>query len=78
MAAQQAHFHAADAIPAKSLPNISVHWLFVTLGVASIAIGVVGLIGSRRPGMVGAALGVAVIATTVVLSYRRGRRRSTT
>ena len=79
MAAQQQNFEQADAIPTKNLPNTTVHWLFVALGVAAIAIGVAGLLGRNRMLPAGAAvLGVVVVATTLVLSCRPRPPPSTT
>ena len=68
MAAQQPNFEQADAIPTKDLPNTTVHWLFVTLGVGAIGIGVAGLATRSRALLSSAAvLGVVVIATTLLL-----------
>ena len=69
MAAQQANFAQADAIPTQDLPNTTVHWLFVALGVSAIALGTVGLATRGRVlPSVTAGLGVAVVATTLLLS----------
>jgi hypothetical protein len=69
MAAQQQDFDQADAIPTKSLPNTTVPWLFVSLGVSAIALGVAGLLGRTRLLTVGTAvLGIVVVATTLLLS----------
>ena len=69
MSAQQANFEQADAIPTEGLPNTTVHWLFVTLGVGAIAIGVAGLAtrGRALPSAA-AVLGVVVIGTTLLLA----------
>ena len=69
MAAQQPNFEQADAIPTRGLPNSTVHWLFVALGLGAVAIGVAGLAtrGSTLPSAA-AVLGVGVIATTLLLS----------
>jgi len=69
MAAQQKNFHTVDAIPTKSLPNTTVHWLFVILGVTAVALGLVGFVVRRRGvGVIIAGLGVVVIATTLIIS----------
>jgi hypothetical protein len=69
MAGQQHNFHEADAIPTKSLPNTTVHWLFVVLGIAAVGVGVGGFVLRRRfVGVVAAVLGIGVIATTLILS----------
>ena len=69
MSAEQSSFAQSDAIPTKDLPNTTVHWLFVALGLAAIAIGVTGLATDGRPALgVAAVLGVVAIATTLVLS----------
>src|SRR5882757_8389761 len=38
MIEQQRNFHRADAIPTTYLPNRTVHWLFVVIGAAAIAL----------------------------------------
>ena len=69
MAAQQPSFQRADAIPTTELPNTTVHWLFVALGVGAIAIGGAGLATRGRALPSAAAVfGVGVIATTLLLS----------
>ena len=69
MAAQQANFAQADAIPTQDLPNTTVHWLFVALGVSAITLGTAGLATRGRVlPSVTAGLGVAVVATTLLLS----------
>jgi hypothetical protein len=69
MASQQANFEAVDATPNRSVPMTSIHWQFVILGVGAIGIGILGLSSRRRAaGIAGAALGIAVIGLTLVLS----------
>jgi len=69
MAAQQANFHQADAIPTKSLPNTTVHWMFVILGLSALAAGGAALVLRRRiVAVLAGVLGVGVIATTLILS----------
>ena len=69
MAAQQPNFEQADAIPTEDLPNTTVHWLFVVLGLSAIGIGVAGLATQGRTLPSAAALlGAVVIATTLLLS----------
>jgi hypothetical protein len=69
MVAQQHNFHQADAIPTKSLPNTTVHRLFVVLGVLASGAGCAGFALRRRVvPVLTAALGIGVIATTLVLS----------
>jgi hypothetical protein len=69
MSAQQPNFHKADAIPTKSLPNTTVHWMFVILGISALAAGGAGFVLRRRiVAVLAGVLGVGVIATTLVLS----------
>jgi LPXTG-motif cell wall-anchored protein len=65
MSAQQSNFHQADAIPTKSLPNTTVHWMFVILGISALAAGGAGFVLRRRiVAVLAGVLGVGVIATT--------------
>jgi len=69
MADQQHNFDQADAIPTAGLPNTSVHWLFVCLGILAIAGGAVGLVlRGRSTALAVAILGAVVIATTLLIS----------
>jgi hypothetical protein len=68
---EQSNFQKADSIPTSFLPAQSVHWLFVMLGVVTIAIAGLGLAKpTRSTAFLGAAagLGVAVIGVTLILS----------
>ncbi|GAB6983848.1 hypothetical protein [Nocardioides pyridinolyticus] len=74
---QQGNFHDADAVPTGFLPAKTVHWLFVVLGIVALLLGVFLLrtppthaapSSGRRLLMGVAALGVAVVAVTFLLS----------
>jgi hypothetical protein len=68
---EQSNFQKADSIPTSFLPARTVHWLFVVLGVVTIAIAGLGLAKpTRSTAFLGAAagLGVAVIGVTLILS----------
>jgi hypothetical protein len=69
MATEQRNFEQADAIPTQDLPNTTVHWLFVALGAGAIVLGAAGLATRGNVlSSVTAGLGVAVVATTLLLS----------
>ncbi len=70
VAAQQHNFDNARQIPVKGLPTIALSWLFVILGVVTLAIGGLTI---WRPGTARAmgaalmALGLAVVAITLII-----------
>jgi hypothetical protein len=72
LAAQEHNFQQADAIPTKTLPATTVHWLFVILGLLTLGIGLFGLLLRPKSAAlllsVSAAVGLAVIAVTMILS----------
>jgi hypothetical protein len=69
--ADQADFKKVDDTPTSGLPNTSVHWIFVGLGVVSILLGAGALLRGGVGGialLLAGVLGLATIIATLVIS----------
>jgi hypothetical protein len=65
---QRAPFASADAIPTKNAPAATVPWALLTVGIVTIATGVVVWFKPRASAVIATAVGAALIAVPLVLT----------
>ncbi|MDJ0496670.1 MAG: hypothetical protein QNJ89_02495 [Acidimicrobiia bacterium] len=69
LAAQQANFESADAIPTTNLPASTVPWMILLIGVAAVGVAIYMLGPSERAWLMATIFGVLVVALSLLLSF---------